>query len=153
MADIEVQYKGSTIKSQTGSGTVTLHTEGKYCEDDIDIVYVAPGGGGGTQLPANWTYFEVTVASAASNAQACRNAIMSGHTTAANHIYYYYCLEPMSGWVADQFISGFSIGTGTSGYGCRYRNNAIAGMGGITNQYDAKISVGDKYAVIDVDYS
>ena len=44
MADIEVQYKGTTIKSQTGSGTVTLHTEGKYCEDDIDIVYTAPSG-------------------------------------------------------------------------------------------------------------
>lgn len=42
MADIEVQYKGSTIKQQTGSGTVTLHTEGKYMEDDVDIVYVAP---------------------------------------------------------------------------------------------------------------
>jgi len=44
MADIEVQYKGSTIKQQTGSGTVTLHTEGKYMEDDVDIVYTAPGG-------------------------------------------------------------------------------------------------------------
>jgi len=47
MADIEVQYKGSTIKQQTGSGTVTLHTEGKYMEDDVDIVYTAPSGGGG----------------------------------------------------------------------------------------------------------
>jgi len=42
MADIEVSYKNSVIKSQTGSGTVTLHTEGKYMEDDVDIVYVAP---------------------------------------------------------------------------------------------------------------
>lgn len=57
MADIEVQYKGSTIKSQTGSGTVTLHTEGKYCEDDIDIVYTAPGGGGGgSSLLASGTF-------------------------------------------------------------------------------------------------
>ena len=50
MADIEVQYKNATIKQQTGSGTVTLHTEGKYMEDDVDIVYTAPGGGGSKVL-------------------------------------------------------------------------------------------------------
>ena len=45
MADIEVSYKNAVIKSQTGSGTVTLHTEGKYMEDDVTMVYTAPSGG------------------------------------------------------------------------------------------------------------
>ena len=56
MADIEVQYKNNTIKTQTGSGTVTLHTEGKYMEDDVDIVYTAPSGGGGAVTVASGTF-------------------------------------------------------------------------------------------------
>lgn len=46
MADVEVSYKGSTIGSLSASGSLTLETEGKYCEDDIGITYVSPGGGG-----------------------------------------------------------------------------------------------------------
>ena len=47
MADVEVSYKGSTIGSLSASGSLTLETEGKYCEDDIGITYTSPGGGGG----------------------------------------------------------------------------------------------------------
>ena len=39
MSDITVNYKGSPITTMDASGTKTLLTEGKYCEDDIEIVY------------------------------------------------------------------------------------------------------------------
>lgn len=46
MADIEVNYKGVTIKSINASGTTQLKTAGTWCEDDIDIVYTRPSGSG-----------------------------------------------------------------------------------------------------------
>lgn len=46
MADVTISYKGSEIASMSATGTKTLLTEGKYCEDDITIDYTAPGGGG-----------------------------------------------------------------------------------------------------------
>ena len=57
MSDITINYKGSSIATMDASGTKTLLTEGKYCEDDIEIVYVSPGGGGGTQTISflDWT--------------------------------------------------------------------------------------------------
>lgn len=42
MADITVTYKGSPIAEVSASGTTTLGTSGKYCEDDISISYVTP---------------------------------------------------------------------------------------------------------------
>lgn len=42
MADITVSYKGSTIAEVSASGTTTLGTSGKYCEDDITLQYVKP---------------------------------------------------------------------------------------------------------------
>lgn len=47
MSDITISYKGSNIATMDASGTKTLLTEGKYCEDDIDIAYIKPSGGGG----------------------------------------------------------------------------------------------------------
>ena len=46
MADIDVTYKGSVIRSMSASGQEVLHTAGKLCEDDITIDYTQPGGGG-----------------------------------------------------------------------------------------------------------
>lgn len=46
MSDITINYKGSSIATMDASGTKTLLTEGKYCEDDIDVVYQKPSGGG-----------------------------------------------------------------------------------------------------------
>ena len=46
MADITVSYKGNTIAEVSASGTTTLGTSGKYCEDDITLQYVKPSGGG-----------------------------------------------------------------------------------------------------------
>ena len=46
MSDITISYKGADIATMDASGTKTLLTEGKYCEDDITLQYVKPGGGG-----------------------------------------------------------------------------------------------------------
>lgn len=42
MADITISYNGSTISEISASETKTLYTKGKWCEDDIDVVYVKP---------------------------------------------------------------------------------------------------------------
>lgn len=44
MADITISYKGNTIAEVSASGTTTLETAGKYCEDDISLAYVKPSG-------------------------------------------------------------------------------------------------------------
>lgn len=46
MSDITISYKGSSIATMDATGTKTLLTEGKYCEDDITVDYVKPSGGG-----------------------------------------------------------------------------------------------------------
>ena len=46
MSDITINYKGSTLGTMDASGTATIQTEGKYCEDDITLQYVKPSGGG-----------------------------------------------------------------------------------------------------------
>ena len=61
MADLTIRFKGQPIVEMTESGTKTLKTAGKYCEDDISVEYAKPAGGGGggselvlsaTRLPA-----------------------------------------------------------------------------------------------------
>lgn len=42
MADVTITYKGNSIATMSASGTKTLLTEGKYCEDDITVAYTAP---------------------------------------------------------------------------------------------------------------
>lgn len=39
MADVEIKYKGASIAALNASGTKTLKTAGKYCEDDITVSY------------------------------------------------------------------------------------------------------------------
>ena len=46
MADVTISYKGSSIATMDASGTKTLETSGKYCEDDITVEYIKPSGGG-----------------------------------------------------------------------------------------------------------
>lgn len=60
MADIELSYKGAVIGSLTGSGSLTMQTSGKYCEDDITLAYTSPGGG---SLPAVGAAIWGTIAS------------------------------------------------------------------------------------------
>ena len=50
MADLTIKFKGQPIVEMTESGTKTLKTAGKYCEDDISVEYAKPAGG--DSLPA-----------------------------------------------------------------------------------------------------
>lgn len=51
MSDITISYKGADIATMDASGTKTLQTSGKYCEDDIIISYTQPSGGGEEGIP------------------------------------------------------------------------------------------------------
>lgn len=42
MSSVDINYKDSKIASLDESGIKTLLTEGKYCEDDIEVVYTKP---------------------------------------------------------------------------------------------------------------
>ena len=39
MAEVNVKYKDSTIAELNGADTVTLSTEGTYCEGNIEVEY------------------------------------------------------------------------------------------------------------------
>lgn len=65
MADIEVIYKGATIKSISASGSTTLETAGKYCEDDITIDYAQPSGSSYVKLAETELTLNTTNTSAA----------------------------------------------------------------------------------------
>lgn len=45
MSDVSISYKGTEIAALDASGTKTLLTQGKYCEDDIEVAYTKPSGG------------------------------------------------------------------------------------------------------------
>lgn len=57
MADVTLTYKGNTIAELSDSGSKTIQTAGKYCEDDIGLTYVSPGGGGAV-LPSFMNHLE-----------------------------------------------------------------------------------------------
>lgn len=57
MSDINITYKNSSIATMDASGTKTIETAGKYCEDDITIEYVRPSGGGTVSVPAKAVNF------------------------------------------------------------------------------------------------
>ena len=42
MTDITLSYKGSTIATMSASGSKTIQTKEKYCEDDINLSYERP---------------------------------------------------------------------------------------------------------------
>ena len=46
MPDVNITYKGSSIATMNDSGTKTLKTGGKYCQNDIVVEYIKPEGGG-----------------------------------------------------------------------------------------------------------
>ena len=98
MSDITIGYKGSTIGTLDATGTKTLLTSGKYCEDDIDIAYVKPTA----PAPANLiTNGDFSVAGATTDGWSSTNAqssiAVSGgklvltHDTTSNRLYGVYC--------------------------------------------------------------
>lgn len=42
MSEVDINYKNTKIAGMDASGTKTLLTEGKYCEDDIEVTYTRP---------------------------------------------------------------------------------------------------------------
>lgn len=50
MADVTITYKGANIATMDATGSKTLQTAGTYCEGDIGVEYVKPGGGGDTDI-------------------------------------------------------------------------------------------------------
>ena len=65
MGDVNVKYKGAVIAELSDSGTKSLQTSGKYCEDNITVEYVKPqtesGSGGGSSTPVNCKLFTFEV--------------------------------------------------------------------------------------------
>lgn len=49
MAEVTINYKDAAIATMDASGTKTLQTQGKYCEDDIEVVYARPSAPSGTK--------------------------------------------------------------------------------------------------------
>jgi len=49
MAEVTINYKDAAIATMNASGITTLQTHGKYCEDDIEVVYVRPSAPSGTK--------------------------------------------------------------------------------------------------------
>lgn len=48
---VNIKYKNNSIAELSDTGTKTLKTAGKYCEDDISVEYTKPTGGGGATEP------------------------------------------------------------------------------------------------------
>lgn len=64
MADVTLSYKGSDILELSNSGSATLKTGGKYCEDDVTVEYVKPSGGGVTAqnlIDKTWPSGEISI--------------------------------------------------------------------------------------------
>lgn len=62
MSDVTISYKGSPIATMDASGTKTLQTQGKYCEDNITVQYAGGGGSSVTVEPLTVTQNGTTTA-------------------------------------------------------------------------------------------
>ena len=95
MADITLTYMGNTIATIDASGTTTLGTSGKYCEDNITLQYVRPGGGTPTNMIANWDFHDGTNGWSSINTQASISVsggkLILTHNTTSNRNYGIYC--------------------------------------------------------------
>lgn len=60
MSEVNINYKGSTIASMDASGTKTLQTSGKYCEDDVEVVYTRPATPAPSLQTKSKTYIPTT---------------------------------------------------------------------------------------------
>ena len=83
MADLTIKYKGQPIAELSESGTKTLKTAGKYCEDDLTVEYAKPAGGGGGG--ATEPYIEEVYDSSGN----LIDATLHGHTIIRSYAFYY----------------------------------------------------------------
>lgn len=92
MSDITINYKGNAIATMDASGTKTLLTDGKYCEDDIEVVYVKPSGGGSNSplvsstisIPSSSKFISIALPRTVTNAVVLVEATNAALTVLAN---------------------------------------------------------------------
>jgi len=136
MSDITVTFKNETILTMDASGSKDLLTQGKYCEDDITISYVKPGGGTtiSTAADAIKAYLE-------SNGFICSEFAVQTPTSGD-----YFSVPHLLGRVPDMVFafnkdlyvenagapSGYQLGCASSGYyGADNNNNRTYQMFGV----------------------
>ena len=145
MADVTINYEGNAIATMSASGTKTLLTEGKYCTDDIEVVYVSPGGGGGVGL--QWTEFTAT--SSAGNAQACREMLFPNLAEGKMQIAVLKNPDSLT-LVENQLVQLAVFRRGSlvyDGAGFRVKTSGQWTFPTVSNTYDAVISVGSTYYI------
>ena len=90
MPDVTISYKGNSIATMSASGTKTLLTEGKYCEDDITVAYTAPTPSAGsattpaTTITANPTITVSTsglITATASTSKSITPTVVAGYVS------------------------------------------------------------------------
>ena len=153
MADVEISYRGNVIASLSASGTKTLQTSGKYCDDDITVDYTSPGGGGIT-LPALCATIWGTIASSTyvnvGNGAKELDGVISEYFTYASGVL--TCVTAGS-YTAYMSARGGYNNQGTARY-AHYKltvngidvyvqDSNVAGNGGDTISYPLTLSVGD----------
>lgn len=120
MADVTLSYKGSDILELSDSGSATLKTGGKYCEDDIEVEYVKPSGGAYTysaeeNLLDGVSFSNGYIASGGTiQTNAANKEVVSDFVDVApsETLYACYSIEPESGrqrWIGIGFYDDDSV--------------------------------------------
>ena len=143
MADVEVSYENTLIKSLSASGQAVLHTAGKYCDDDITIDYTAPGGGSPAYVYDDTD--EYTFAEAASGTPASIYPDFIGsdwESTSASNRRMWYCYSTDNGAQTNQFLfASIAIGTANP------PNSVVNGRRNSSNQTNVATGIGSAITV------
>lgn len=117
----------------------------------VDAIAAIEAGGGEAVGGVTWSEFTATAT--ATNMEACSMLLFG--TRLANHLYIALLVnKKISDFVTDQLICYDGGGERHAmGTGARYHSDTINTIVGGTHSYDAKIEVGDKYIIADIDYS
>lgn len=87
MADVNIKYKNSSITTMNASGTKTLLTGGKYCEDDIKVVYTKPSQqNGNVTAPNSISGTEASVSAGSNTLTLSKTVSVTPNVTQAGYI-------------------------------------------------------------------
>ena len=141
MSDVSISYKGAEIASLDDSGTKRLLTSGKYCEDDIEVAYTKPSGGGGMQS------YDVVITATINNSQQLFNMLVPSPQD--NHVYVFQLKSSANDTLYNLMRAGMycSLTKYVIKFerAIRYRNGNTSSQIGAA--YDAAVTVGDVYTV------